>query len=69
MDEAFRLANRIALTTNWLLSTIAHSSQSSDYRRREMLDAAKARGMKGFLDVRDGPFQPEPFGSRSKPHD
>lgn len=92
MDEAFRLANRIAqiapetvaankyistlglemmglrnaLTTNWLLSTVAHSSQRSDYRRKEMLDAAKEEGMRGFLRVRDAPFQPEPFGPRSK---
>ena len=95
MEEAFRLANRIALnspetvaankyiatlglemmglrnalTTNWLLSAIAHSSQRPDYRRREMLEAAMERGMLGFLEVRDGPFQPEPFGPRSTPRE
>ena len=93
MEEAFRLADRIALnspetvaankyiatlglemmglrnalTTNWLLSTLAHSSQRPDYRRKEMLEAAIDGGMRGFLGVRDGPFQPEPFGPRSKP--
>lgn len=93
MEEAFRLANRIAmnspetvaankyiatmglemmglrnaLTTNWLLSAIAHSSQRPDFRRKEMLEAADERGMRGFLEVRDGPFQPEPFGPRSRP--
>lgn len=95
MEEAFRLANRMALNspetlaankyiatlglemmglrnaliTNWLLSVIAHSSQRPDFRRKEMLDAAKEGGMRAFLDVRDGPFQPEPFGPRSRPRD
>jgi len=57
---------RNAMTTNWLLSTVAHASQRADYRRKEMLDAAKEEGMRGFLRVRDAPFQPEPFGPRSK---
>ena len=60
---------RNALVTNWLLSVIAHSSQRPDYRRREMLNAARERGMRGFLEVRDGPFQPEPFGPRSRPRE
>tara|TARA_B100001013_G_scaffold274859_1_gene175387 strand:- start:222 stop:743 length:522 start_codon:yes stop_codon:yes gene_type:complete len=58
---------REALTNNWLLSAIAHSSQRPDFNRREMLEAAMENGMRGFLGVRDGPFQPEPFGPRSKP--
>ena len=58
---------RNAITSNWLLSSIAHASQRPDYNRREMLDAAEQRGMRGFLDVRDGPFRPEPFGPRSEP--
>ncbi len=92
MEEAFRLAERIALnspetvainkyiatlglemmglrnaiSTNWLLSAIAHSSQRPDFRRLEMLQAAKEGGMRAMLGVRDGPFQPEPFGPRSK---
>ena len=95
MEEAFRLANRIAmispetvaankyiatlglemmglrnaLAANWLLSALAHSSQRPDYNRREMLEAAASEGMRGFLKVRDTPFQPEPFGPRSKPRD
>ena len=60
---------RNALTTNWLLSTIAHSSQRPDYRRKEMLREARENGMRGFLQARDGPFQPEPFGPRSKPRE
>lgn len=58
---------RQALTTNWLLSSIAHSSQRPDFNRKEMLQAAMENGMRGFLQVRDGPFQPEPFGPRSRP--
>ena len=57
---------RNAITTNWLLSAIAHSSQRPEYNRREMLEAAMKGGMRGFLDVRDGPFRPEPFGPRSE---
>ena len=57
---------RNAITTNWLLSSVAHSSQRPDYNRKEMLDAAMERGMRGFLEVRDGPFRPEPFGPRSE---
>ena len=60
---------RNALISNWMLSTVAHSSVRPDYRRKEMDDAGKERGMRGFLEVRDGPFQPEPFGPRSKPRD
>ena len=60
---------RAALTTNWLLSAIAHSSQRPDFNRREMMKAAMEDGMRGFLKVRDGPFQPEPFGPRSKPRE
>ena len=61
------LGLREALTTNWLLSAIAHSSQRPDFNRREMMKAAMEDGLRGFLKVRDGPFQPEPFGPRSKP--
>ncbi len=57
---------RNAITTNWLLSSVAHSSQRPDYNRREMEDAAAEGGMRGFLEVRDGPFRPEPFGPRSE---
>ena len=60
---------RNALLSNWMLSTVAHSSVRPDYSRKDMDDAGKERGMRGFLEVRDGPFQPEPFGPRSKPRD
>ena len=57
---------RNAITTNWLLSSVAHSSQRPDYNRREMMEAAAENGMRGFLRVRDDPFRPEPFGPRSE---
>ncbi len=45
-------------------STLAHSSHGSE--RQAMYEAQKERGMKGFLEVRDGKFLPEPFGPKSK---
>lgn len=45
------------------ISTIVQSSIGPD---RERLDQAlKAGGMRAFLDARDGPFLPEPFGPKS----
>ena len=52
-----------------LLSALAHSSQRPDFNRKEMLEAAVEGGMRGFLGVRDGPFQPEPFGPHSRPRE
>ncbi len=54
-----------ALKLNGELSAAAHSSSREDYRK-EMFDAMTSGGMRSFLEVRDGPFQPEPFGPRSK---
>lgn len=61
--EMMGLAN--ALKLNGELSAAAHSSSREDYRK-EMFDAMTSGGMRSFLQVRDGPFQPEPFGPRSK---
>jgi enoyl-CoA hydratase/carnithine racemase len=61
--EMMGLAN--ALKLNGELSALAHSSSREDYRK-DMFDAMISGGMKGFLQVRDGPFQPEPFGPRSR---
>jgi enoyl-CoA hydratase len=61
--EMMGLAN--ALKLNGELSAMAHSSSREDYRK-EMFDAMATGGMRSFLEVRDGPFQPEPFGPRSK---
>ena len=54
-----------AMDVNAALSSIAHSSHG-EYRK--MLNAAhQAGGLRGFLEARDGPFQPEPQGPRSRP--
>jgi len=45
-------------------STLAHCSHGPE--RQAMFDAQKERGMKGFLEARDGKFLPEPFGPKSR---
>jgi enoyl-CoA hydratase len=45
-------------------STLAHCSHGPE--RQAMFDAQRERGMKGFLEERDGKFLPEPFGPKSK---
>ena len=62
--EMMGLAN--ALKLNGQLSAAAHSSSREDYRKA-MFDAMATGGMRSFLQERDGPFQPEPFGPRSRP--
>lgn len=64
--EMMGLAN--ALKLNGELSALAHSSSRADYRK-EMFDGLEQGGLRSFLTVRDGPFQPEPFGPRSKVRD
>ena len=47
------------------LATIAHASgDSSDVRH--LNEAYRRGGTRAFLDARDGPFQPEPGGPRSR---
>jgi enoyl-CoA hydratase len=46
-------------------STLAHCSHGPE--RQAMFDAEKERGMKGYLELRDSKFLPEPFGPKSKP--
>jgi hypothetical protein len=45
---------------------MVHSSVREEWRR-PLEDAARERGVKGYVGVRDAPFQPEPFGPRSTP--
>lgn len=45
-------------------STLAHCSHGPE--RQAMFNAQKERGMKGYLEERDGKFLPEPFGPKSK---
>jgi enoyl-CoA hydratase/carnithine racemase len=59
---------RNALTLNDELSALVQSSQREDFKRH-LVEAKKEGGMRAFLQRRDGPFQPEPFGPRSQPRD
>ena len=55
-----------ALALNDELSAIAHSSQREDFKRH-LQEAQKQGGMRAFLQTRDDPFRPEPFGPRAQP--
>ncbi len=59
------LASGIAagMLMNGPLSALAHSSHGPE--RERLLEAQRQGGMRAFLEARDGPFQPEPFGPRS----
>jgi enoyl-CoA hydratase/carnithine racemase len=57
---------RNALMLNDELSALAQSSQREEFKKH-LLEAQKQGGMRAFLQRRDGPFQPEPFGPRSQP--
>jgi len=50
---------------NGPLSALAHASWNSE--RGTLLDLQQSGGLRAFLDARDGPFSPEPFGPKSKP--
>ena len=55
---------RSGMLMNAALSTLAHASYLPE---RERLDQAREKGgMRAFLEARDGPFQPEPFGPRAR---
>ncbi|MEK6600979.1 MAG: enoyl-CoA hydratase/isomerase family protein, partial [Candidatus Binatota bacterium] len=57
---------RDALLLDNQLSVPAHVLLREEYRKP--LDDARANeGIRTYLKLRDGPFQPEPFGPRSKP--
>jgi enoyl-CoA hydratase/carnithine racemase len=45
------------------LGALVHCSHNE--RRERLLEAQRAHGLRGYLDMRDGPFQPEPMGPRS----
>jgi enoyl-CoA hydratase/carnithine racemase len=45
------------------LGALAHSSHNEF--REKLFEAQRQQGLKGYLDLRDGPFQPEPMGPRS----
>lgn len=52
-----------AMLLNGSLSAIAHSSHG--HEREELLRARREGGLREYLNRRDGPFRPEPFGPKS----
>jgi enoyl-CoA hydratase len=46
------------------LSALAHSSTNDD--RLRLWETMRTKGMRAFLEERDGPFRPEPFGPKSR---
>ncbi len=61
--EMMGLHNALSLGAE--LSAFAHTSQREEYKRH--LDEARVSGgLRSYIQVRDAPFQPEPFGPRSK---
>ncbi|MFQ5904359.1 MAG: hypothetical protein ACE5JO_11785, partial [Candidatus Binatia bacterium] len=64
----YMMGLRNALLVNNELKALAHLSRSLDFYKP--LDEAQRRGgLREFLKLRDGPFQPEPFGPRSRPRE
>jgi hypothetical protein len=53
------------MLANIPLSALAHSSFNAE--RGALLEAMQTGGLRAFLDARDGPFLPEPFGPKSAP--
>ncbi len=45
------------------LGGLVHASHNA--QREQLLEAQRQGGLKAYLDMRDGPFQPEPMGPRS----
>jgi enoyl-CoA hydratase len=54
-----------ALLLEGALGALVHSSHNED--REKLFEAQRSQGLKAYLELRDGPFQPEPMGPKSKP--
>jgi enoyl-CoA hydratase/carnithine racemase len=52
-----------ALLLEGTLGTLAHASHNEF--REQLYAVHRTQGIKAYLDMRDGPFQPEPMGPRS----
>ncbi len=64
----YMMGLRNALAMNNEFKALAHLSRSLDFYKP--LDEAQRRGgLREFLKLREAPFQPEPFGPRSKPRE
>ena len=53
-----------ALLTEQLLGTMAQASHNEF--REKLFETQRTEGTRAYLQMRDGPFQPEPMGPRSK---
>src|SRR5260370_12937519 len=53
-----------ALLLEGPLGTLAQASHN-EYREK-LFEVHRTQGVKAYLEMRDGPFQPEPMGPRSK---
>ena len=56
-----RLQSRIGT----LQSQQANAQADLDAKRNELFKTQREQGTKAYLEMRDGPFQPEPMGPRS----
>ncbi len=54
-----------AWTLNTELSAMARLSKREEFNRR-LEEARKEGGLRAFIQTRDAPFQPEPFGPRAR---
>jgi enoyl-CoA hydratase len=52
-----------ALLLEGTLGALAHSSHNE--WREQLYETQRTKGTKAYLEMRDGPFQPEPMGPRS----
>ena len=59
---SYGLASAMELSA--AMSALGNTSHGPE--RKALTDAQKERGMKGFLEARDGPFLPEAMGPKSK---
>ena len=57
------LMNSRAHASEELLATLAHASHN-EFRER-LYEVQRTQGTKAYLEMRDGPFQPEPLGPKS----
>ncbi len=53
-----------ALLVEGALGALAHSSHNE--HRERLLEVQRTEGVRAYLQMRDGPFQPEPMGPRSE---
>jgi enoyl-CoA hydratase/carnithine racemase len=56
-----------ALLLEGAFGALVHSSHNE--HREQLFEAQRTKGLKAYLELRDGPFQPEPMGPKSKPRE